>query len=74
MNPLDDYPNIRKWIYTAFWVLALVQGGCNVAFLAVGELPVWLVVINVVVPFVGGYIGYTAKRNVNTVDPRDPVS
>jgi len=69
VNPLNDYPDVRRWVYLVFWVAALAVGALNVGFLAAGgpdSLPVWLVVVNAVMPFVGGYIGYTARANVQT--------
>lgn len=69
MNPLDDNPKARNIVYTIYWVVALVQGGLNVGFLAYGGIPIWLGVANAVVPFVGGYIGYMAKRNINPTPP-----
>ena len=74
MNPLDDHPRVRVWVYTAFWLVALVQGALNVAYLAAGDIPAWLEVANAVVPFVGGYIGYTARRNTPPPDPGPSVA
>lgn len=63
MNPLEQYPEVRRWTYTVFWLVALAQGALNVAFLANSGVPQWLTVTNAVVPFVGGYIGYQARAN-----------
>ena len=64
MNPLDDYPAIRKRVYQVFWGLALILGCLNVGYLAVDhDYPTWLIITNAVFPFASTYIGYTAVRN-----------
>ena len=64
MNPLDSHPTTRKAVYAVFWVLSLAVGGTQVGYAAADVAnPTWLTVALSVVPFVGGYIGYTAMQN-----------
>jgi hypothetical protein len=67
MNPLNDYPKIRKALYKVQWLLAgvtLVLGAYFVlAGYAVEDLPRWYVIGNGLLPVIWGYLGVQADTN-----------
>jgi hypothetical protein len=66
MNPLEQNPEARKIVYTAFWVISLIIGTLNVVWMAMdGDFPQWLEIVNVAWGFIAGATGYTARANVD---------
>jgi len=65
MNPLEQNDDLRKKIYTVFWVVGLLLGCAQVGYAAadLGQ-PVWLTVALAVFTFLAAGVGYTAKQNV----------
>jgi len=65
MNPLEHNDDLRKKIYTGFWVVGLLLGCTQVGYAAadLGQ-PTWLTVALAVFAFLSAGVGYTAKQNV----------
>ena len=64
MNPLDQYPRIRKALYLIQWVVNGVIGVLGIVFTAKGESPAWYVLTVACLAFVWTYAGITARANV----------
>lgn len=68
MNPLDQYPAIRKALYVVQWVVNGVLAVAGAVFLARGTaldaLPEWYVLALAVGPVLWSYLGLTAQTNV----------
>jgi len=65
-NPLDEYPQVRRALYLAQWLLNGVMGVLTIVLLAVGDgltLPVWFIITGAVLNFVWTYTGITARSN-----------
>lgn len=73
MNPLDEYPAVRKALYKIQWTLngiATVLGAYFVAAqIAPEDLPRWYVIGLAVLPVLWTYLGVTADRNVDSSPP-----
>lgn len=70
MNPLEEYPVLRRWAYRAVWVVGLILGATQVAFATIGDgaQPEWLLAALAVLGYVSIATNYTADKNV----PQDP--
>ena len=67
MNPLDQYPGIRKALYTVQWLVNGVLTIAGVVFLTRGtsteNLPDWYVLALAIAPVLWTYLGLTAQAN-----------
>lgn len=68
MNPLDDYPQVRKALYFFQWLVNGVLAVAGAVF-AVGDtsidgLPEWYVLTLAIAPVLWTYLGITAQTNV----------
>ena len=67
MNPLDQYPGIRKALYTLQWLVNGVLTIAGVVFLTRGtsteNLPDWYVLALAIAPVLWTYLGLTAQAN-----------
>ena len=72
MNPLEQYPEIRRVLYFVQWVVNLVLGVLMVVLVALGQSPVWFVIVTGAFNFIWSYTGLTAGANV-TPKPDAPV-
>jgi 4-hydroxybenzoate polyprenyltransferase len=68
VNPLDQYPKLRKALYLAQWVLNGVTGVLGIVFTAQGDTPEWYVLTVAVLAFVWTYAGITAQTNVTPTE------
>ena len=70
MNPLDQYPQIRRYLYLLQWVANGVLSVAGAYFVAAGvavdDLPRWYVITLAVAPVLWTYLGLTAQANVST--------
>lgn len=68
MNPLSEYPRLRKALYTAFWVLGGVLAVWQVVIGAVEgwHNPPVLIALLAGYPVAGAYIGFQAAQNTPT--------
>lgn len=68
MNPLDDYPQIRKLLYRIQWavngIMLLAGGYFAAADTALDDLPKWYVLALALLPIAWTYFGLTASANV----------
>lgn len=64
MNPLNDYPQIRKVLYLIQWITTGLTGAGAIYFTAVNEDPQWFKVLIAILAFVWTYTGITAQQNV----------
>jgi hypothetical protein len=74
MNPLEQYPGVRKYLYTFQWVVNGILTIAGAYFLIQGdgadELPSWYLVAAGVAPVLWTYLGITAQQNTPTpVEP-----
>lgn len=69
MNPLNDYPAIRKTLYKVQWILAGVSTLLGAYFTLSGydvaDLPSWYVIGIGLLPVLWTYLGITADKNVD---------
>lgn len=72
MNPLDNYPGVRKALYLIQWLVNGVTGVMGIIFTAQGESPAWYVLTVACLAFLWTYAGITAQSNVQTSSP--PIS
>jgi hypothetical protein len=67
MNPLDQYPGVRKALYTVQWIVNGVLTVAGVVFLTKGQdpshLPEWYVLTLAIAPVLWTYLGLTAQAN-----------
>lgn len=64
MNPLSDYPTVRRWLYLVSFLLGLGLGGAQVGYAAANvDQPTWLLVSLAVYAFVAAGTGLTAVQN-----------
>ena len=64
MNPLDQYPAIRRYLYLVQWVVNLVMGVIAVVLLAKGQTPESFIIVTAAFNFIWTYTGLTAQGNV----------
>ena len=65
MNPLEDYPQVRKTLYLVMFVLGAALGAAQVGFGAANvDQPTWLIVTLSVYAFLSSYLGLTAATNL----------
>lgn len=65
MNPLEQYPSIRKNLYIAQWLVNLVLGCIAVVLTIMGNSPMWYVITTAVFNFIWSYTGMTAQSNTH---------
>jgi len=72
VNPLNEYPEVRRTLYILQWAVSLVMGVLGIVLSVngdgVSDLPTWYVTTGLVLSFVWSYTGITAQQNV----PTDP--
>lgn len=72
MNPLDQYPAVRKAFYFVQWVVNGVLAVAGAVFLVQGtsleDLPQWYVLAGAIGPVLWTYLGITAQTNVEPTD------
>ena len=68
MNPLDQYPGIRRALYFVQWVVNGVLGVIGVVLAILGDSPLWYVITAAAFNFVWSYAGVTAQTNVTEGD------
>lgn len=67
MNPLNEYPAIRKALYTVQFVVSGVLLLIGVGYGATGaDIPQWYTVASVVTAALWSYLGLTAASNTPT--------
>lgn len=70
MNPLNEYPQARKFLYMVQWVVTGVLTIAGIVFAANGTdldaLPKWYVLSLAITPALWSYLGVTAQTNVDT--------
>lgn len=75
MNPLDQYPEVRKYLYMLQWVANGVLAVAGAVFLFNGtdmdDLPQWYVIACGVAPVLWTYLGITAQTNIHDSDGKD---
>lgn len=74
MNPLEQYPGVRKALYTLQWIANGVLTIAGIVFAANGtaidSLPKWYVLALAIAPALWAYLGLTASANV--AESQDP--
>ena len=65
MNPLSQYPSVRRYLYLGMWVVGLILTAAQIGVAAIpdAQQPGWLTVALAVFPAVATYVGYTAQQN-----------
>lgn len=63
MNPLEQYPSVRRFLYFVQWVTTGLTGVLGVIFTARGDVPDWYTIAVAVLAFVWSYTGLTAQAN-----------
>ena len=67
MNPLEQYPSVRRALYTVQWILNGLATVLGAYFAATGTatdaLPQWYVIGLAVLPVLWTYLGLTAAAN-----------
>lgn len=63
-NPLDNYPQIRKFLYLVQWITTGLTGAAAIYFTAINEDPQWFKVLIAMLAFIWTYTGITAQQNV----------
>jgi uncharacterized membrane protein YhdT len=75
MNPLDQYPEMRKYLYMFQWIVNAVVTIAGAYFLIDGtpmdDLPQWYVLTVGIAPVLWTVLGITAQTNVSP--PGKPV-
>lgn len=72
MNPIDNYPGIRKALYTVQWAVSGVMLLIGVGYAAAQTaLPSWYAVVAAVLSALWAYTGITASTNVRQPTPLD---
>lgn len=66
MNPLNEYPGLRKAAYLIQWVVNLILGIMAVVLTSLGESPLWFVITTGAFNFVWSYTGLTAQTNTDS--------
>lgn len=65
MNPLVDRPDLRKKVYSAFFLIGLVLGAFQVGYASLDNSAEWLKPALAVYAFLGAGVGYTASKNTD---------
>jgi hypothetical protein len=64
MNPLNDRPDLRKKVYSVFWLVGLALGALAAGYGASdNDAPEWLNPATAAYAFLGAGVGYTASQN-----------
>lgn len=72
MNPLADYPGVRRVLYAVSFVVGLGLSGTQIGFAAAeAGQPVWLNVALAVYAFLAAGLGVTAASNTPKSPPAD---
>ena len=70
MNPLDQYPGVRRALYTFQWIVNGVLTIAGAVFVAKGtsteHLPDWYILALAIAPVLWTYLGLTAQKNTPT--------
>lgn len=70
MNPLEEFPEVRKWVYRVYWLTIVIVGACQIGWVtATGETPVWILVALAILAYIGGITNFQADRNTSTSPP-----
>jgi hypothetical protein len=65
VNPLNEYPTIRRYAYLFQWVVNLALGILGIVFLNIyTQMPEWFLITGLVFNFLWSYTGLTAQQNV----------
>jgi hypothetical protein len=65
VNPLNEYPKVRKAAYIFQWAVNLVLGVLGIVFLnTYDEVPEWFIIAGLVFNFIWSYTGLTAQQNM----------
>lgn len=74
MNPLEEFPVIRRWLYRCHWTSVAVLGAVQVGYAAVPDAsaPGFLLPATAVLAYVGGILTATADTNVPTSRAPEP--
>ena len=67
MNPINEYPALRRALYLVQWIVNLALGATAVVLTALGESPLWYVITTGVFNFVWTYTGLTAQANTDVL-------
>lgn len=73
MNPLNEYPSVRKALYLLQWLTTGATGVLGIVFTAQGDVPSWYTVTVAALAFVWTYTGITAAGNTPD-EPQVPES
>jgi hypothetical protein len=69
INPLADYPGIRKAGYTLLWTIGIALGAISVGYGSTdNSTPDWLKAALAVYAFLGGALGFTASQHTPVSD------
>lgn len=68
MNPLDQYPSVRRFLYFVQWLLNGATGVAGIVFVSQGDVPDWYTITVAALAFVWTYTGLTAQSNVTDPD------
>lgn len=65
MNPLDQYPGVRKALYLIQWITSGIMGVLGIVFLNDSEpgVPSQYTLAGLILAFVWTYTGITAQTN-----------
>ncbi len=65
MNPLDQYPGVRKALYTVQWIVNGVMGVLGIVYLNDSNdgVPQLYTLAGLILAFVWTYTGLTAQKN-----------
>jgi hypothetical protein len=65
VNPLSEYPQVRKAAYIFQWAVNLILGILGIVFLnTYDEMPEWFIIAGLVFNFIWSYTGLTAQQNM----------
>lgn len=70
MNPLDQYPSVRRALYLLQWITTGATGVLGVIFATQQDVPQWYTIAVAALAFVWTYTGLTAQAN--TPAPPNP--
>lgn len=71
MNPLEQYPEVRRIMYLAQWIVNGVIGLAGVVLVTLGESPLWFVVVTAAFNFIWSYAGMAAQGNIHQMSDFD---
>jgi hypothetical protein len=64
VNPLEEFPNIRKWVYRVYWIVGVIVTAIQIGFVAAtGSSPLWAGVTIAVLAYIGFALGFQADVN-----------